>query len=99
MFGSNMMEKLQQMQQQAEESKKRLDTITVSGEAENGKIKIDITGNRKVKSIQIDESVMADKEGLEELLLIAMNRAIENADKVNESEMRSTAMNFLPNMK
>jgi hypothetical protein len=27
-----------------------------------------------------------------------MNRAIEQADKVNEAEMRSAAMNFMPNM-
>lgn len=99
MFGKGMMEKLQQMQQQTEEIKQRLDHITVSGEAENGKIKVDITGNRKVKNIHIDESLLADKEELEELMLIAVNRAIEQADHVNETEMRSAAMNFMPNMK
>jgi nucleoid-associated protein EbfC len=98
MFGNNMMEKLQEMQKQAEVSKQRLDKISVIGEAENGKIKIEITGNRKVKSVSIDGSLLNDKEQLEDILLVAMNRAIEQADKVNEAEMRSTAMNFLPNM-
>jgi DNA-binding YbaB/EbfC family protein len=98
MFGNNMMEKLQEMQKQAEESKQRLDKISVIGEAENGKVQIEITGNRKVKSIRVDATLVNDKEQLEDVLLVAMNRAIEQADKVNEAEMRSAAMNFMPNM-
>jgi DNA-binding YbaB/EbfC family protein len=98
MFGNNMMEKLQEMQKQAEESKQRLDKISVIGEAENGKVQIEITGNRKVKSIRVDATLLNDKEQLEDVLLVAMNRAIEQADKVNEAEMRSAAMNFMPNM-
>ena len=92
------MEKLQEMQKQAEESKQRLDKISVIGEAENGKVQIEITGNRKVKSIRVDATLLNDKEQLEDVLLVAMNRAIEQADKVNEAEMRSAAMNFMPNM-
>ena len=99
MFGKGMMEKLQAMKQETEVIKARLDNITVSGEAESGKIKIEITGNRKVKSIHIDESLLANKEELEELTLIAINRAIEQAEHVNETEMRGAAMSMMPNLK
>lgn len=94
-----MMEKLQKMQQETDEIKKRLDSIIVVGKAENGKIKVEVTGNRKVKSISIDESLVNNKEELEELTLIAVNRAIEQADHVNETEMRSAAMSMMPNFK
>lgn len=94
-----MMEKLQAMKQETEAIKARLDNITVSGEAENGKIKIEITGNRKVKSIHVDETLLTDKEELEELMLVAVNRAIEQADHVNETEMRGAAMSMMPNFK
>ncbi len=94
-----MMEKLQAMKQETEAIKARLDNISVSGESENGKVKVEITGNRKVKSIRVDESLLNDKEALEELTLIAVNRAIEQADHVNETEMRGAAMSMMPNFK
>ena len=100
MFGKGMMEKLQAMQGRMEEIKNRLETIVVRGEAENGKIIVQINGNRKVKDIQLDpELLTGDKEQLEELLPVAVNRAIEQADNVNNSEMQSAAMGMMPGMK
>ncbi|MAR67925.1 MAG: nucleoid-associated protein, YbaB/EbfC family [Crocinitomicaceae bacterium] len=94
-----MMEKLQAMQGRMEEIKNRLETIVVRGEAENGKIIVQINGNRKVKDIQLDpELLTGDKEELEELLAVAVNRAIEQADNVNNSEMQSAAMGMMPGM-
>ena len=99
MFGKGMMEKLQAMQGRMEEIKNRLETIVVRGEAENGKIIVQINGNRKVKDIQLDpELLTGDKEQLEELLAVAVNRAIEQADNVNNSEMQSAAMGMMPGM-
>jgi nucleoid-associated protein EbfC len=99
MFGKGMMEKLQAMQGRMEEIKNRLETIVVRGEAENGKIIVQINGNRKVKDIQLDpELLTGDKEELEELLAVAVNRAIEQADNVNNSEMQSAAMGMMPGM-
>ena len=99
MFGKGMMEKLQAMQGRMEEIKNRLETIVVRGEAENGKIIVQINRNRKVKDIQLDpELLTGDKEELEELLAVAVNRAIEQADNVNNSEMQSAAMGMMPGM-
>ena len=99
MFGKGMMEKLQAMQGRMEEIKNRLETIVVRGEAENGKIIVQINGNRKVKDIQLDpELLTGDKEELEELLAVAVNRAIEQADNVKNSEMQSAAMGMMPGM-
>ena len=92
------MSKLQAMKEQMEESKKRLDNITVEGEAEGGLVKVTLTGNRKLKNISIDPTIVDDVEALEDLLLIAFNRAMEKADNVNESEMQGAAKDFLPNM-
>ena len=97
MFG-DMMGKLQAMKEQMEESKKRLDNITVEGDAEGGKIKVVLTGNRKLKSVHIDPSLGSDTEELEDLLVIAFNRAMEKADNVNESEMQGAAKDFMPNL-
>ena len=95
MFG-DMMEKLQKMQQEMKESKARLANITVEGQYEGIVIKID--GNRKVKDITIDPDVAEDIEDLQDLLIVAMNKAIEAADNANESEMSSKAQDLLGGM-
>jgi DNA-binding YbaB/EbfC family protein len=87
-----MFDKILEAQQKAGEMKKRLDGISVSGSAEGGKITVVANGNKVVQAINIDEEFLkgADKEELEELLIVAINKAMEQADNVNQSEM--TAM-------
>ena|SRR6201986_3826948 len=84
-----MFDKLLEAQQKAGEMKKRLDAISVSGTAEGGRITVVANGNKVVQSINIDEEFLkdADKEELEELLIVAINKAMEQADNVNQSEM------------
>ena len=99
MFG-NMMGKLQEMQQKTEEIKKRLNTISVKGDAENGMVTVTATGNRKITAIKINDELMkaGDKEQIEDLCILAMNRALEQAEKVYETEMKDVAKGMLPGM-
>jgi DNA-binding YbaB/EbfC family protein len=85
----NMFDKLMQAQQKAGEVKKRLDAITVTGVAEGGKITVTANGNKVIQSVVIDDELFkeGDKEQLEELLVIAVNKAMEQADNVSQSEM------------
>jgi len=78
-----------QAQQKAGEIKQRLDAITVSGSAEGGKITVKANANKVIQAVNIDEEFLkeADKEELEELLVIAINKAMEQADNVSQSEM------------
>lgn len=101
MFGKlgDMMGKLQEMKQKAEEVKTRLDETILSAEGAGGDIQVTITGSRKIKSLQIASSLQhGDKEELEEQLMVALNRAIEKADKLNEEEMKKAAGGLLPGL-
>ena len=103
MFGKNnmqdMMAKLQEMQGAVEVSKKRLENIYVKGETEDSSIRFVMDGNRKIKEITIDdEALKGDKEELIESLIDAFNNAIEDANHVNENEMKNTAFNMFPGM-
>jgi nucleoid-associated protein EbfC len=84
-----MFDKLLQAQQKAGEVKKRLDGITVSGSAEGGKITVTANGNKVLQSVSIDDAFFkdADKEELEELLVVAVNKALAQADNISQSEM------------
>jgi DNA-binding YbaB/EbfC family protein len=95
-----MFDKLMEMKKRMDEVKSRLDTIIVSGEADQGNVKVNMNGNRKVLDVKLNLSFLnqEDAEQLEELLQLAMNRALEQSERVNESEMKSVAGSILPGM-
>lgn len=95
-----MFDKLFQAQQKAEEVKKRLDAITVSGEAEGGKIQVSLSGNKEVRDIQIDPDFHrdTDAEALGELLAIAINKALKQADEISQAEMQAVTKDMLGGM-
>lgn len=88
-----MFDKLFEAQQKAGEVKKRLDAITVTGTAEGGKITVTANGNKVIQSVNIDEAFFADadKEEVEELLVVALNKALEQADNVSQAETAAIA--------
>lgn len=100
MFGdlSGMMDKLKQAQQEVENTKVRLDTVLVDEASSDGKVKITLNANRKIKSIAIDNSLLSDAEELEDYLIITLNKAIEKASKINENEMANAAKSGMPNI-
>jgi DNA-binding YbaB/EbfC family protein len=95
MFG-NMMGKLQEMKQQMDNIKSKLETIHVKGESQG--VVVTANGNRKIISISVSNEIVGDKEMIEELVLIATNRALAEAEKVNEREMQSAAMGIMPGL-
>ncbi|APY12445.1 nucleoid-associated protein, YbaB/EbfC family [Seonamhaeicola sp. S2-3] len=97
MFG-DMMGKLKETQKKVEETKKRLDTVLVDEQSSDKKLQVTLTANREIKSISIDDTLLEDKEQLEDYLIITLNKAIEKATKVNETELAAAAKAGLPNI-
>ena len=89
---SGMMDKLKEAQRKIEETKVRLNTVLVDGEAGNGLIKVTVTANREIRSINISDDLMNEKEALEDYLIIALNKALEKANAINEAEMAAAAL-------
>jgi len=100
MFGDmmNMMGKLKETQKKVEATKKRLDSVLVDESSNDDKLKVTLTANRTVKSIEIDDALLSDKEQLEDYLVITLNKAIEKATKINESELAAVAKDGMPNI-
>jgi len=88
--------KAMEMKKKMDEIQARLEAITVDGESGDGKYKVTVTvtATRKVKNISISEELIqsGDKEHLEDLVLIAIDRAMEQAQQVADAETRSLAM-------
>lgn len=92
------MAKLKEAQAKIEETKARLNTVMVDGESGNGDVIVTITANREIKNIAMDDELLKDKEALEDYLIIALNKAIEKANQINESEMAAAAKDGLPDI-
>ncbi len=100
MFGDmmGMMGKLKETQRKVEETKKRLDTVLIDEKSGDNKLKITLTANRKIKSITIDDALLNNKEQLEDYLILTLNKAIEKATNVNETELAAVAKEGMPNI-
>ena len=99
MFGdlSNMMGKLKEAQQKIEETKAKLNTILIEEETSNGKVKVTVTANNLVKNISISDE-LTDHEEIEDLLINAMNKALEKANDIRESQLADAAKNGMPDI-
>ena len=100
MFGDmmGMMGKLKETQEKVAATKKRLDTVLLDESSAEGLVKVTITANRQVKEIKIDDSLLADREQLEDYLILTLNKAIEKATQVNETELAAVAKEGMPNI-
>ena len=91
-----MMGKLRETQQKIEDTKKRLDSVLVDEQSNDNLLKVTLTANSKIKSITIDDSLLEDKEQLEDYLILVLNKAIEKAAKINQTELDAVAKMDMP---
>ena len=91
-----MMGKLRETQQKLEETKKRLDTVLIDEQSSDGLLKVTITANQTIKSISVDDALLEDKEQLEDYLVLVMNKAIQRASAVNQTELDAVSKMDLP---
>ncbi len=86
------------MNEQMGDAHKRLNGMFVEGVAEGGLVRVKANGNKKVLEITISDELMDDREAIEELTLVAINRAIEQAEKLFEKEMGGVSKGMLPDL-
>ena len=100
MFGDlmGMMGKLKEAQKKIEETKKRLDTVLIDEQSSDGLLKVTMTANRKIKNLSVDDSLLEDKDQLEDYLITVLNKAIERATNINEAELAAVAKEGMPNL-
>ncbi len=93
-----MMGKLKETQQKIEETKKRLDFVLIDEKSNDGLLEVTLNANRKIKSITISDDLLNDKEMLEDYIVTTLNKAIEKATNVHETELAAVAKEGMPNI-
>jgi DNA-binding YbaB/EbfC family protein len=100
MFGDimGMMGKLKETQQKVEETKKRLDFVLIDEKSNDVLLEVTLNANRTIKSITVSDDLLNDKEMLEDYLVTTLNKAIEKATNVHETELAAVAKEGMPNI-
>jgi DNA-binding YbaB/EbfC family protein len=84
-----MMQQLQRLQQQMAEAQEHLAQETVMATAGGGAIKVTMSGDQKCQSVEIDPVLIkdVDAEMLQDLVLTAVNLALEKSRELQEQVM------------
>ena len=106
MFGGkgglgNLMKQAQQMQENMKKMQDQLASVEVEGQSGAGMVKVQMTCKYDVRRVSIDESVMDDKEMLEDLVAAAINDAMRRVEEVTKERMAgfTAGMNLPAGMK
>ncbi|HLU36101.1 MAG TPA: YbaB/EbfC family nucleoid-associated protein [Thermomicrobiales bacterium] len=83
------MKMIQQMQNRMMKIQQELEESVVEGTSGGGVVKVEVSGQREMKSIKIDPSAVdpEDVEMLEDLVVAAVQDAMEKATKLSEEKM------------
>lgn len=87
--GGGMMDQIRKLQEQMEQTQAQLADETVTATVGGGAIKVVMTGGKRCQSITIDPDLLkdADAEMLQDMVVSAVNMALDMADKLTEERM------------
>jgi len=86
---AGMLQQLQKLQRQMEEAQEKLAEETVTATAGGGAIKVTMTGDQKCKGVEIDPDFLkdADAEMLQDMVLTAVNLALDKSRELQQQMM------------
>ncbi len=88
---SALLKQAQKMQEQLSKAQEELDNLKAEGTSGGGMIKVIANGKQEVELVKIDPEVIdaKDPEMLEDLILAAVNQAIEKAGEMAREHMNN----------
>jgi DNA-binding YbaB/EbfC family protein len=84
-----MMRQVQQMQDRMGKLQKALETETVEATAGGGAVTVVATGAQKLVSVRIDPDAAGDMEMLQDLVVAAVNEAMERSKQMAAEKMQA----------
>jgi len=86
---ANLLKNAREIQNRASEMRDRLAALRVQGTAGGGMVAVEMSGDQRVTKVSIDPVLLGgqDRELVEELVLAAVNQALENVREQAAGEM------------
>ena len=87
--GGNMMAQIQKMQEQMAQAQASLADEKITASAGGGGVSVTMSGDQRVLEVKIEKDLLesGDVEMLQDLVLTATNKAIEDSKKMAEDKM------------
>ncbi len=96
----DVMKQAQEMQQKIAKVQEELADKTVTAESGGGMVKVRANGKQQILQIKIEKEVIDpnDAEMLEDLIVAGVNKALEESQKMSQTEMQKATAGMLPNI-
>jgi DNA-binding YbaB/EbfC family protein len=98
---AGLMKQAQAMQENMKKAQDQLAQLEVEGQAGAGMVKVVMTCAHEVRRVSIDQSVMDDREMLEDLVAAAVNDAVRRGEALSKEKMAgfTSGLNLPPGFK
>lgn len=96
----NLQGMMKQIQERIAQTQSALERMTVTADAGGGMVKVTANGRQQVTKIEIEKEVVnpEDISMLEDLVVAAVNKALEESTKMAQEEMAKATSGLLPNI-
>jgi len=97
---TGMLGKMKDLQARMKEAQEQLSNITESAESGAGMVRVTINGQKKIIQLEIDNDLIKpeDKEMLQDLVVAAMNKAMEKIEPKIKEHLQQSTQGLLPNI-
>ncbi|MBX2843142.1 MAG: YbaB/EbfC family nucleoid-associated protein [Flammeovirgaceae bacterium] len=95
-----MLGKMKDVQAKLQEAQENLVNVKSTAEAGGGMVKATVNGKKQVVELDIDDDLFKpeDKVMLKDLVIAAINKAIEDVEVKSKEELKKSTEGFLPNI-
>ena len=92
--------KMKEVQAKLKEAQENLANITETAEAGAGMVKATVNGKKQVIKLEIDNDIINvdDKEMMQDLIIAAINKALQDVEVLARAEIKKNTSGILPNI-